>query len=144
VNKRRSSQPSLVINNNKQQKQHTSNEKRQRLVRRHAPFALLPLTKGFAQITLLRYLSLCVLHNNSSTESVPNDKSAKKHSHIPLLFFFFFKLHYWRRNLLGFERTRSNTTHMQGMYPAFLHQGFCFFLIIIIIIVVVSEPKNTY
>lgn len=144
MNKRRSSQPSLVINNNKQQKQHTSNEKRQRLVRRHAPFALLPLTKGFAQITLLRYLSLCVLHNNSSTESVPNDKSAKKHSHIPLLFFFFFKLHYWRCNLLGFERTRTNTTHMQGMYPAFLHQGFCFFLIIIIIIVVVSEPKNTY
>jgi hypothetical protein len=32
---------------------------------------------------------------------------------------------------------------MQGMYPAFLHQGFCFFLIIIIIIiVVVSEPKK--
>jgi hypothetical protein len=36
---------------------------------------------------------------------------------MPLLFFFFFKLHYWRRNLLGFERTRSNTTHMQVCVP---------------------------
>ncbi len=119
VNKRRPSQPSLVINNNKQQKQHTSNEKRQRLVRRHAPFALLPLTKSFAQITILRYLSLCVLHNNSSTKSVSYHKSAKKNSRILLLFSFFLKLHYWRRNLLGFERTRSNTNSYAGYVSRF-------------------------
>jgi hypothetical protein len=120
VNETRPSQPSLVINNNKQQKPHTSNEKRQRLVRRNAPFALLPLTKSFAQMTVLWYLSLCVLHNNSSTKSVPYHKSAKKHSHILLLFFFFFlKLHYWRRNLLGFERTRSNTNSYAGYVSRF-------------------------